>query len=265
MISEKLIVALFDEHLFYLILKYVVLGIGLLVFIVLFFVKAGYGRYISKKWGPMVNEKLGWVLMEFVSPVLVFIFFIISDRKQEITMIVIFLIWEIHYVQRAFVYPFLMRGKKKMPLSIILMGFVFNGFNGYLQGRYLYKLSDIEKYSPQWLLSPAFIIGTLIFLIGYIINLRSDFILRHLRQPGEDSSYKIPYGGLFKQISCPNYFGEIIEWIGWTILTWSLTGLVFAAWTAANLIPRAFSHHKWYSETFSDYPKERKAIIPYLF
>ena len=57
-------------------------------------------------------------------------------------------------------------------------------------------------------------------------------------------------------------FGEIIEWIGWTILTLSISGAVFALWTIANLVPRAFTHHKWYQEKFSNYPKNRKALIP---
>jgi 3-oxo-5-alpha-steroid 4-dehydrogenase 1 len=33
-------------------------------------------------------------------------------------------------------------------------------------------------------------------------------------------------------------------------------------WTFANLAPRAWSHHKWYHEKFSDYPLDRKALIP---
>ena len=129
----------------------------------------------------------------------------------------------------------------------------------------MFTLSDLTIYSPVWLSSPKFIIGTIIFLIGFVINLHSDYILRHLRDLGDVNGYKIPYGGLFKYISCPNYFGEILEWIGWAILTWSIPGLVFAVWTAANLIPRAVSHHKWYFATFPDYPKDRKAIIPHLF
>ena len=37
------------------------------VFIALFFIDAGYGKFYNKKWGPAVNNRLGWVLME--SPV----------------------------------------------------------------------------------------------------------------------------------------------------------------------------------------------------
>jgi protein-S-isoprenylcysteine O-methyltransferase Ste14 len=70
---------------------------------------------------------------------------------------------------------------------------------------------------------------------------------------------------MYRWISCPNYFGEIVEWIGWAIATWSLAGLAFALWTAANLAPRAHSHHQWYRESFADYPQERKALVPRLW
>ena len=86
-------------------------------------------------------------------------------------------------------------------------------------------------------------------------------ILRNLRKPDE-SGYRIPYGGLYRWISCPNYFGEIITWVGWAVATWSLPGLAFAVWTIANLAPRARAHHIWYREHFSDYPTERKALMP---
>lgn len=89
-------------------------------------------------------------------------------------------------------------------------------------------------------------------------------ILRRLRRPG-DTSYHIPFGGAYRWVSCPNYFGELVEWLGWAILTWSPAGLVFFFWSAANLVPRARTHHRWYREHFADYPRERRALIPFLF
>ena len=38
--------------------------IAVAVFVALFFVDAGYGKFYNRKWGPAVNNKLGWVLME---------------------------------------------------------------------------------------------------------------------------------------------------------------------------------------------------------
>ena len=72
----------------------------------------------------------------------------------------------------------------------------------------------------------------------------------------------MPHGELYRWISCPNYLGELIEWAGWAVATWSLPGLGFAVWTAANLVPRARANHRWYRSHFADYPNERKALIP---
>ena len=116
-------------------------------------------------------------------------------------------------------------------------------------------------YGGDYLQSPPFIIGFVIFLIGSFINRQADYILKNLRKPGE-TEYKIPYGGLYRFISCPNYLGEIIIWLGWAVLLKSWVGLSFFMWTVANLVPRALTSHKWYKENFTDYPSERKAIIP---
>jgi protein-S-isoprenylcysteine O-methyltransferase Ste14 len=100
-----------------------------------------------------------------------------------------------------------------------------------------------------------------LFAVGYWINRQADRTLHNLRWPGE-SGYRIPRGGLYRWISCPNYLGEIVEWLGWAVATWSLPGLAFAVWAIANLAPRAWAHHRWYCNYFADYPSERKALVP---
>ena len=108
-----------------------------------------------------------------------------------------------------------------------------------------------------------FIVGIGLFAIGMTININSDNNLFSLREDGS-TGYKIPRGGLFDKVSCPNYLGEITEWLGFAIATWSLAGFTFAIWTFCNLAPRAFTHHRWYKEEFADYPTNRKALIPFL-
>jgi hypothetical protein len=65
-------------------------------------------------------------------------------------------------------------------------------------------------------------------------------------------------------VSCPNYLGEIIEWSGWALATWSLAGAAFALYTIANLAPRAVAYHRWYRESFNDYPPARRALLPFI-
>ena len=116
--------------------------------------------------------------------------------------------------------------------------------------------------NTQSALEPNVIVGIIIFLIGMFINVSSDNKLISLRK--DSVGYKIPHGGFFKYISCPNYFGEIIEWFGYLIIAFSLPALSFVLLTGFNLIPRALNHHEWYKENFKNYPKNRKAVIPFI-
>ena len=142
---------------------------------------------------------------------------------------------------------------------VVAMGALFNVMNAYLNGRYLFILSN--GYPLTWLADPRFVLGLGLFLLGMVVNRRADRRLLNLRRERR-ATYQIPEGGLYRWISCPNYFGEIVEWVGWAIATWSFSGLAFAAWTAANLAPRARANHRWYLETMPDYPPERKALLP---
>jgi 3-oxo-5-alpha-steroid 4-dehydrogenase 1 len=244
----------------FIMIFFTIVGIG--VFILLFFVSAPYGQHIRKGWGPNINNKLGWFIMEVPTVTIYWIFYVISERKTQLMPITFLSIWMVHYGQRTFIFPLLIRPKQPMPVTIITFGFTFNGINTYLQARWINTLS--KPYNDHWIVSPFFIIGVSTFIIGFIINIHSDYITRNLRKPGEEA-YKIPYGGMFKWVSCPSYFGEITEWTGWAVMTWSLPGLVFMFWTFANLAPRARSHHKWYLSTFPEYPKNRKALIPFIY
>ncbi len=231
------------------------------VFVALFFISAPYGRHARRGWGPQLPNWAGWLMMESVSAIVMAVMFVIGDAPWTLTTLSFLLMWEAHYIHRSYIYPFLLRdGNKKMPVVVILMAVVFNLGNGYVNGRYLFHFAD-SRYTTGWLLDPRFIIGAVMFIEGFLINRDADNTLRGLRKPGE-ADYKIPHGGLYEYISCPNYLGEILEWSGWAVATWSLPGLTFAIWTFANLAPRALSHHKWYHETFNEYPSNRKALIP---
>lgn len=241
-----------------LILIFIFAGV---TFLFLFLLTAPYGRYLRKGWGPSFPAKAAWITMEAPAVFVILIFFILGKNKSSI-YIVFIIIWQIHYVHRTFIYPFLTNSKKKFPILLVIFAIFFNTLNGFVNGYYLFFLSS--HYTIRWLFDPRFIIGVLVFIFGMIINIHSDRVLRNLRKPGE-TEYKIPQKGLHRLIASPNYFGEILEWIGWAILTWSIPGLSFAVFTIANLMPRAYSNYKWYRKTFTDYPQKRKALIPYIF
>ena len=250
---------------------------AVLVFICLFFVDAGYGKFYTNKWGPAVHNKLGWVIMEAPSFILMLAFYIAWADKAAIVPLVFLILFELHYFHRSFIFPMLLKGNSRMPLAIVLMGMVFNSLNAFMQGGWLFclstrgfsgKLFDLSpmNYGPEWLTSPQFIIGTIIFFAGMITNMHSDNVIRHLRKPGDTNHY-LPNKGLYRQVTSANYYGEFAEWCGFAILTWSLSGAVFAIWTFANLGPRA---HRIYKRYLKEFPEEmaahpRKRMIPFIW
>lgn len=235
--------------------------IGVAVYILLHFITAPYGRHTKSTWGPLIDNKTGWFIMEFFLLVVLFYFILTGTNEQSLVNMIIVGMITLHYLDRSIVFPLRIKTKgKKMPVLIMIFALGFNLSNGFLFG---YYLGNFKVYTIDWLTTPQFIIGSLVFIAGAIINKHSDTLLIRLRKPNE-TGYKIPQGGLFEYVSCPNLFGEVVQWLGFAILTWSLPGLAFFVWTFANLVPRALSHHKWYLNHFQDYPKKRKAVIPFV-
>ncbi len=223
----------------------------------LMWIDAPYGRHEQDGWGPTIPARAGWIGME--SPAVFFsaLVFLWAPSRSWMAW-VFFGVWQLHYVQRTLVYPFLIHAKgRRMPLLIAALAFFYNLFNAWMNMGWI----ATHTYELTWLADPRFILGMLVFVAGLIINWRSDAILRALRKPGE-RGYKVPKGFLYEWVSCPNYLGEIMEWFGFALMTWSPAGLAFALYTVANLGPRALANHRWYLEKFPDYPSHRKALVP---
>jgi 3-oxo-5-alpha-steroid 4-dehydrogenase 1 len=236
------------------------IGLAILIFFLLLRVTAPYGRHASASWGPQVPNRIGWLLMEL--PVLIVLWYVLLAEINKVALVswVMIGLFCFHYVYRSLLFPFRLHTKgKKMPWVVAGSGILFNVMNGFSLGYYFTRFAH---YTNDWFSDPRFITGVLLFFGGMYINWKTDGMLIRLRQPNE-TGYKIPSGWLFEKISCPNLFGELIEWLGFAILCWNLPALTFFIWTAANLIPRALSHHKWYRQKFPDYPAQRKAIFPF--
>jgi hypothetical protein len=223
---------------------------------------APYGRHARTDWGPMLPNQLGWFLMELVSLVVFVALFLSGPNEKTAPMWVFFALWTAHYVNRSLIFPWRTHTRgKRMPVAIAASAAGFNIVNAGLNGLYLGWFGDV--YPVAWLSDPRFIVGLVVFLAGAAINQWADTKLIGLRSGG-GQGYQIPHGGMFEMVSCPNHLGEIVQWSGFALMCWNLPSLSFAVWTAANLIPRAVSHHRWYRATFPDYPAERRAVIPAL-
>jgi len=247
--------------------------LAVVVFVALYFINAGYGITFDKKWGFAINNKIAWFCMEMPVFLLMTVLCLSSARFSQfhlstsLTPFIFFVFFQIHYARRAFIYPFLLRGKSQMPVTVMLMGIVFNVCNAFMQGGWIFHKSPETMYPVSWLLTPQFIIGSMLFFGGMLLNIRSDKIIRSLRKEG-DSKHYLPYQGLFKKVTCAHYLGEIVEWTGFALLTWSVSGAVFALWTFANLTPRANAVYKTYKSIFGEEKinsLKLKRLFPYIY
>ncbi|XP_006835225.1 PREDICTED: 3-oxo-5-alpha-steroid 4-dehydrogenase 2 [Chrysochloris asiatica] len=232
--------------------------------LVLYFRKpAGYGKHLENRMpvGICLPARAAWFLQElpsFVVPAGILALQSYSlFRTPELVLLGLFCA---HYFHRTFIYSLLTRGRP-LPLVFLFKGFIFCFGNGFLQGYYLIYCGE---YSYKWYTDLRFSLGIVLFILGMTINIHSDCILRQLRKPGE-TTYRIPQGGLFTYVSGANYLGEIIEWFGYALATWSLPGLAFAFFSLSFLGLQAVHHHRFYLKIFKDYPKSRKALIPFIF
>ncbi len=241
--------------------------VALLVFIALYFVKAGYGIFRTASWGVSLPNKVAWILMEAPVFVLMFGLWIVSGVGLSLPVFLFFLLFQLHYLQRSFIFPLLMKGKSRMPLAIVAMGILFNLLNGLMQagGLFYFPRNGGYEGGMTYFAEPHALIGLLLFFIGMGINLHSDRVIRHLRKPGDTAHY-LPTKGFYRYVTSANYFGELLEWTGFAILTFSPAAWVFLWWTFANLVPRAHAIHQHYRLEFGNAAVgKRKRIIPFIY
>lgn len=243
-----------------------ILACGASSFVALAFLNAPYGRYSTAVgWGPLINAKLAWFIMESPNLWMSALCFWLAgnnDCTKSLANRILLAAFCVHYLNRSIAYPLRMRASAPMPVSVMFMAFSFCTINGYLQAR---NLCSFHVYDAMWLTDPRFLIGLLMWAHGFSLNLQADGILRNLRQPGDTERYKIPRGGLFELVSGANFCAEIYEWAGFAVASWSFPALTFALFTFLNTAPRGVAHHKWYLEKFPNYPKHRKGVIPYVW
>ncbi|GAX12692.1 3-oxo-5-alpha-steroid 4-dehydrogenase 1 [Fistulifera solaris] len=229
--------------------------------------------YIPETWGktlttdsllarffPSISAPVAWCFFEIPNLYWSAYYWKAVSSQQQHILLSFFVL---HYVQRSILYPLMLaKSTKRIPLPVVLAAFAFTNCNGYAQG---YALSHTYIASGGNYRPFLFYLGLCLFFIGIFINLQSDAILRKLRHSGD--GYQIPYGGMFRYVSTPHYFGEIVEWMGFCIAChMNAASVAFVIYTASNLVPRSRAHHHWYQTTFGDkYPRERKAIVPFLY
>jgi len=200
----------------------------------------------------------------------------------------------IHYANRAVLSPLRTPSRSKTHAIVVLAAIGFNSVNGPLLGAYLSSPEGLS-YLTGAFQRPRFWLGISMWAAGFISNIVHDEILLNIRRKkqAEDAKktpeqlakeekkgehYAIPHGLLYKYISYPNYSSEWVEWLGFALAASPLPSFqsggaflatitapfLFFAAEVLTMLPRAIRGHQWYHRKFPNYPKERKAVIPFV-
>lgn len=253
-------------HTTYIVLLATQFVLSAFVFVMLFKFVAPYGRYVNSapRGAHFISYRTGWLIMEVPAVLTIAVLYgarvLFFDEPLPPLLTVFFLMWEFHYVYRALIFPFLIKNKpREFFVPVVLGGAVFNILNGFINGWALFFHYDALPKAPLALVG----IGIVVFFAGFFIHVVSDKLLRDVKREN-NGAYGIPKAFLHAYVSSPNYFGEILQWIGFFIATLSPAALSFALFTFANLMPRARAHRRWYRQTFPQYPRNRKILIPFI-
>ncbi|MBW2688135.1 MAG: 3-oxo-5-alpha-steroid 4-dehydrogenase, partial [Deltaproteobacteria bacterium] len=153
------------------------------VFIGAAVMKSPYGRFASDKWGINLSPRVGWFLMELPAT-LSFVFFYFQGRNRfEIVPLFFLLVWLVHYGNRGFVFPYLIRSPKgataSFSITIVVMGWLVTAVHGYLNAAFISELG--QHFTLSWFSDPRFIVGITLYYVSFVLNIRSDAIIRNLR------------------------------------------------------------------------------------
>merc|ERR1719329_566529 len=107
------------------------------------------------------------------------------------------------------------------------------------------------------------IICAAFFALFAFLNFMCHKVLRNLRKPGT-TERGIPKGWGFDLVSCANYFWEACMWLSFAIMAKIWGGWLFLVVSFVQMLLWALKKHKQYKKEFPDYPRRRKAMIPFL-
>lgn len=230
----------------------------------------------AKDVGPQISWRTVYFI-EYLGPMLIhgLIYFGLYDPTYNTyTQKAAFVLTMLHYLKREyetlFVHVF---SSSTMPVTYLFRNcghyWIFNGIfmaysmyapqDVYYTGikKFLFHMADrelpqIEGFAIMW-------------LICEIANFYCHWLLRMLRADGS-KEHKIPYGFFFEYVSFPNYFFESLGWLIFAIMVENWSAYFFLVIGSGTMMMWAKEKHAKYLKEFGDkYPKDRKAMIPYIF
>ncbi|XP_017782758.1 PREDICTED: probable very-long-chain enoyl-CoA reductase art-1 [Nicrophorus vespilloides] len=224
-----------------------------------------------KDLGPQISWT-GVFIAEYFGPLVVYSIFAIRPQliyghevsEMSTGAFLALLCWSMHYIKRLLETIFIHRfSHGTMPLSNLFKNCSYYwGFAAFVA----YHVNHPKFTQPIY---PQMFVGLLIFGFSELGNLSIHILLRNLRPAGTTTrKIPVPDGNpltrLFNLVSCPNYTYEYTAWLGFSIMTSCIPSFLFAFAGMFQMTIWALGKHRNYKKEFPNYPKQRKAIIPFI-
>ena len=97
------------------------LAVASVVALAAWFVPSPYGRFSSRRLGPVLPPKLGWILMELPAPIAFFVTFSMGSGGATPLAVVVAVIWGVHYSNRGMYNPLRMRVRPGGEMSVTVV------------------------------------------------------------------------------------------------------------------------------------------------
>jgi very-long-chain enoyl-CoA reductase len=166
-----------------------------------------------------------------------------------------------HYLKREYETMFVHRfGNNTMPFKRVFINSIhYWGIFGALVGYFFFH----PRYTEPSFSMPVKYGLIAAFTLFQLLNYKAHSILRDLRKEGTNER-GIPKGWGFGLVSCANYFYETLVWLSFAIFSGTATAYVFLIVSFVQMTLWAKGKHHRYRKEFKDYPRGRKAIIPFV-
>ncbi|CAG9540574.1 unnamed protein product [Cercopithifilaria johnstoni] len=228
----------------------------------------------------VLGPQIGWktvFLLEYLGPLLIYPIFYLrpieiygpdaSRYPMSYGAKFALVCWSFHYAKRLLETQYVHRfSNATMPLRNIFKNcgyyWAFSAFVSYFINHPL--------YTPPYFGFVQVATGLTGFVICEFGNLSIHLLLRDLRPPGTKVR-KIPIPNanpmtlMFNFVSCPNYTYEAGSWLCFSYMTQSLAALIFTFAGFYQMAMWAKGKHRNYIHEFPNYPKHRRAIIPFVY
>jgi very-long-chain enoyl-CoA reductase len=220
-----------------------------------------FAEIILKDFGTQIDWRLVYIV-EYLGPLFIFpSFYFFNLSKSNLSQKMGLLMGVFHFGKRVleslFVHKF---SRDTMPIKNLFVNVIYYWLLFGISCGY----SLFNNHYSNSLSNMSCLYFGLFFVFEYM-NFKCH-MLQKIAKEESQGEYKIlpgKYG--FQYVSCANYFWEFLSWLSFSLFTGTINFYVFTFCGLFVMTKWAMEKHSNFKRLFGDnYPRERKAILPFV-